>query len=121
MCHGGRVVRRGVGSDVVQQALDSTPDAAVAVMAGYFTGVLGGRVLGSRLTRGHDPGPLFAIALVVALAGFAIVWPSTAPAPSAVGMLLLGVGVGNLFPMGLSVAVSLTPARRRRPAAGSCS
>lgn len=97
------------GATFVQQALDSTPDAAVAVMAGYFAGVLGGRVLGSRLTRRHDPAPLFAVALGVALAGFAVVWPSTGPAQSAVGMLLLGVGVGNLFPMGLSVAVSLTP------------
>ena len=97
------------GATFVQQALDSTPDAAVAVMAGYFAGVLGGRVLGSRLTRGHDPAPLLGVALAIAMVGFAIVWPSTTPAQSAVGMVLLGVGVGNLFPMGLSVAVSLTP------------
>lgn len=97
------------GATFAQQALDSTPDAAVAVMAGYFAGVLGGRVLGSSLTRGHDPAPLFGVALAIALVGFAIVWPSTTPAQSAVGMVLLGVGVGNLFPMGLSVAVSLTP------------
>jgi MFS family permease len=99
------------GATFVQQALQSTPDAAVAVMAGYFTGVLGGRVLGSRLTRRHDAALLFAIALGLALAGFAVVWPSTWQAQSAVGMLLLGVGVGNLFPMGLSVAVSLAPGR----------
>jgi MFS family permease len=99
------------GATFVQQALGSTPDAAVAVMAAYFTGVLGGRVLGSRLTRRHDPARLFAIALGLAMAGFVIVWPSTAPALSAAGMMLLGVGLGNLFPMGLSVAVSLAPGR----------
>ena len=97
------------GATYVQQALDVTPETAVAVMAGYFTGVLGGRVLGSRLTRRHDPAPLFASALGAALSGFMIVWPSTEPVQSAAGMLLLGVGLGNLFPMGLSVAVSLTP------------
>jgi MFS family permease len=97
------------GATFVQQALHSTPDAAVAVMAGYFAGVFGGRVLGSRLTRRHDPASLFAIALGVALTGFLIVWPSTAPAQSAGGMMLLGIGLGNLFPLGLSVAVSLTP------------
>lgn len=99
------------GATYVQQALDSTADGAVAVMAGYFVGVLGGRVLGSRLTRRHDPAPLFAVALAVALLGFAVLWPSTGPAQSAVGLTLLGVGLGNLFPMGLSVAVALAPGR----------
>lgn len=99
------------GTTYVQQAMESSPDGAVAVMAGYFVGVLGGRVLGSRLTRRHDPAPLFAVALGVALLGFAVLWPATGPVQSAVGLTLLGVGLGNLFPMGLSVAVALAPAR----------
>ncbi len=99
------------GATFVQQALGSSADVAVAVMGGYFAGVLGGRVLGSRLSRRHDPARLFAGALVLAVAGFATVWPSTSPVWSAVGMVLLGVGLGNLFPMGLSIAVSLAPGR----------
>ena len=99
------------GATFVQQATASTPDAAVAVMAGYFVGVLAGRVLGSGLTHRYDPAALLGVALGVALLGFALLWPSTGPVQAAAGLTLLGVGIGNLFPMGVSVAVGLAPGR----------
>jgi len=99
------------GATFVQQAASSTPDAAVAVMAGYFVGVLAGRVLGSRLTHRYDPTMLFGVALGVALVGFAVLWPSSGPVQAAAGLVLLGVGIGNLFPLGLAVAVGLAPGR----------
>jgi fucose permease len=78
-------------------------------MVGYFGGILIGRTVGSRLARRYDPMRLVAFALAVAAAGFAILWLSTAPGPALVGLSLLGIGLGNLFPMGTSVAVALTP------------
>ena len=45
----------------------------------------------------------------MAAAGFAILWPSTGPAQALVGLSLLGTGLGNLFPMGTSLAVALAP------------
>jgi MFS family permease len=36
-------------------------------------------------------------------------WPSTEPAQALVGLSLLGLGLGNLFPMGMSVTVALAP------------
>ena len=84
-------------------------DTAVALMAGYFGGVVAGRTLGSRLARQHDPAWLLALALAITAAGFAILWPSTGPAQALVGLSLLGIGLGNLFPMGMSVTVALAP------------
>jgi fucose permease len=97
------------GATFVQGAAAVSTDTAVTLMAGYFGGVVAGRTLGSRLARGHDPARLLAFALALAAAGFAILWPATAPAQALVGLSLLGVGLGNLFPMGLSVAVALAP------------
>ena len=99
------------GATFVEDAADVSTDTAVALMAGYYGGVLAGRVLGSRLARRHDPARLLAFALVVSAVGFAILWPSTAPLPALAGLSLLGIGVGNLFPMGLSVTVALAPER----------
>jgi MFS family permease len=97
------------GATFVQDAAGASTDTAVALMAGYFGGVLAGRTLGSRLARRHDPARLLAFALAVAAAGFAILWPSTGPAQALLGLSLLGLGLGNLFPMGASVTVALAP------------
>ena len=99
------------GATFVEDAADVSTDTAVALMAGYFGGVLAGRTLGSRLARRHDPARLLAFALAVTAVGFAILWPSTAPAQALIGLSLLGLGLGNLFPMGVSVTVALAPGR----------
>ena len=93
------------GASFVEDAADVSADAAVSVMVGYFGGVVVGRVAGSALARRHSPHRLLAIALVVTAAGFAILWPSASPLQALLGLALLGVGIGNLFPLGLSVTV----------------
>jgi MFS family permease len=79
------------------------------VMGGYFGGVLVGRVLGSRVARRHDPARLLGIALAVTAVGFVVLWTSRGPAQAVVGLALLGTGLGNLFPMGMSLTVALAP------------
>lgn len=99
------------GATFVEDAAGVPTDTAVGLMAGYFGGVLAGRILGSRLARRYDPARLLGFALAVTAAGFVILWPSTAPAQALVGLSLLGIGLGNLFPMGVAVAVALAPDR----------
>ena len=99
------------GATFVEDATGVSADAAVSLMVGYFGGVLVGRALGSRLARRYDPARLLAVALAVTAVGFAVLWPATAPAQAVAGLSLLGLGFGNLFPMGLSVAVALAPGR----------
>jgi hypothetical protein len=50
---------------------------------------------------------LFGAALGVTLVGFTVLWPAPTSAQAAVGLTLLRVGLGNLFPMGLSIAIAL--------------
>jgi predicted MFS family arabinose efflux permease len=99
------------GATFVEDATDVSTDTAVALMAGYFGGVLAGRMLGSRLARRHDPAWLLALALATAAGGFAVLWPASGPAQALVGLSLLGIGLGNLFPMAMSVTVALVPER----------
>jgi len=99
------------GASFVEDATKVSTDTAVALMAGYFGGVVAGRTLGSRLARRHDPARLLALALAVTAAGFSILWPSKGPVQALVGLLLLGIGLGNLFPMGMSITVALAPGR----------
>jgi predicted MFS family arabinose efflux permease len=97
------------GASFVAGAVGVSADAAVAMMACYFGGVVAGRTLGSRLARRHDAARLLALALAMAAAGFAILWPSKGIVQALTGLTLLGIGLGNLFPMGISLTVALAP------------
>lgn len=99
------------GATFVEEATSVSSDTAVTLMAAYFGGFLGGRVLGSRLARRTVPESLLAWAVGLAFIGFVVLWTSTSPAQAALGLAILGVGVGNLFPMTLSAAVAAAPGR----------
>jgi fucose permease len=99
------------GATFVDDATGVSTDTAVTLMAGYFGGVVAGRAVVSRLTRRYDPALLLGAALVVSAAGFAVLWPATTAAQALIGLTLLGVGLGNLFPLAVSVAIALAPDR----------
>jgi fucose permease len=105
------------GATFVDDEVGVSTDTAVTLMAGYFVGVVVGRTIGSRLARRYDPSVLLAVALGIAAIGFVVLWPAGVPAQAVGGLALLGVGIGNLFPMALSLAVSLAP-DRAGPASG---
>jgi fucose permease len=99
------------GASFAEEAADVGADTAVALMFGYFGGVLIGRVTGSRLARRHPAPRLLGIALGVAALGFAALWPAGSPAQTVAGLAIIGLGLGNLFPFALAVAVALAPER----------
>ena len=99
----------GWGASFVKQAADVSTDTAVTLMGAYFAGVLVGRTGGSALARHFTAHRLLAGALALTLVGFAILWPATSPATAFAGLLVVGLGMGNLFPLGLSVTVGLAP------------
>ncbi|CAI9419076.1 MFS transporter [Nocardioides sp. T2.26MG-1] len=101
----------GWGASFAEEAADVSAERAVSMMGGFFVGVLVGRTLGSRLALRIEPTRLLGYALAVSGAGFAVLWTSTATPQTLLGLTALGLGIGNLFPMGMSIAVSLAPGR----------
>jgi fucose permease len=99
------------GASFAEEAADVSADTAVALMFGYFGGVLIGRATGSRLARRYPAPRLLALALLVAAVGFAVLWPAASPAQTLAGLAVIGLGIGNLFPLALAVSVALAPDR----------
>jgi MFS family permease len=97
------------GASFVEDAAQVSADTAVTLMGGYFGGVVAGRLLGSRLARRFDPALLLGLAVAVSAAGFAVLWLSTGLAQALIALLLLGIGLGNLYPLGTSVTIALAP------------
>lgn len=91
-------------------------DAAMLISA-YFAAFLLGRVVGSRLALRVRPGALLVGAVALSAAGFLPFWlaPLVAPpglAPtlvSAAGLFVAGLGIGNLYPLGASLATGAAP------------
>lgn len=101
----------GWGATFVGGAARLAPAAAVGLMGGYFGGVLVGRAVGSRLARRFEASRLLGLALALTAAGFLLLWPATTPGQAFAGLAVIGAGIGNLFPLGLSIAVALAPGR----------
>lgn len=93
--------------EVGLKAADAAP-----LLAAYFVALLLGRILGSRLARRVRPGRLLVAAIALSAAGFLPFWlapavlpPSGAAAVASVaGLFVAGLGIGNLYPLGVSLA-----------------
>lgn len=80
--------------------------AAAALAFGAFPAAMFiGRAIGSRLTRNWSTIPLLLVALGITLVGFLIFWLSPVAVFNVIGLFVSGLGIANLYPLTLSVAV----------------
>lgn len=105
------------GADfMVERAGFAEADASL-LMTAFFGAMLVGRAAGSRLTRDRDNRRLIVLALLVALAGFVLFWRVMVPALMVAGLFLAGLGIANVFPFLLALAVSAAEDRADRASA----
>lgn len=81
-------------------------NAALAFGA-FPAAMLIGRYLGSRLTQTQSSQTLLPIALSVTLLGFPIFWLGRAAIFNILGLFIAGLGIANLYPLTLSIAVGV--------------
>jgi fucose permease len=85
---------------------------AVAMVAGLYAANLAGRLAASRLAHTMTTAALLAVAIGVGLIGLPILLVATNAAVAAVGLAVVGAGIGATFPLtsSLHVAASSRPA-----------
>jgi predicted MFS family arabinose efflux permease len=84
---------------------------SAAASAGVFTIVGGmclGRVVGARLALRLDVGRLLQLALAVCGTGFAVFWVTTSTPLALVALLVVGLGISVLYPLGIARAIELS-------------
>src|ERR687885_262797 len=99
------------GADFLENGVGLERSAAATALSLFFIAMLAGRLLGSRLARGLSGETILLVTLCVALVGFPVFWLSAVPAPSLLGLFVLGLGVGSIYPLAISVGVAATPDR----------
>jgi fucose permease len=94
----------------------SKADAATA-MAAFFLAMLIGRVIGSRLTRALPGLVVLAASLGIALVGFPLFWLAPHPLVRVVGLFIVGLGLANVYPLGVALATEAAPGQANRASA----
>lgn len=88
--------------------------SAVALSSLFFAGMLAGRVAGSVLARRRSATQLLGASLVLTAMSFPLFWLATEPAVAAIGLVLLGLGLGNSFPLALALTIGTAPEQAAR-------
>lgn len=105
------------GTDFLVDGTGLSRPAAATSLSLFFVAMLAGRVLGARLARTMSPTALLFLTLCVALAGFPVLWTSAGTGLSLVGLFATGLGIGSVYPLGISAALSTAPANTDAAAA----
>ena len=93
------------GADYLEQAAGlKRADAALSMT--LFLGAMAlGRILGSGLVRLRPARELIVYSLALCALGFGLFWATALPVLALAGLLLIGLGVANLYPLVVSLAI----------------
>lgn len=97
------------GADFLVNAAQLDKVSASTLMSLFFTAMVVGRVIGSRLTRSMESSRLLVGAVGVVLVGFPIFWLGQVAILNIIGLFISGLGIANLFPLTISVATGIDP------------
>lgn len=103
-------------SFLATQASFSKTDAATA-MGAFFLAMMIGRFIGSRLSRSLPGVVVLVASLVVALLGFPLFWLIPVPLAHVVGLFIVGLGLANVYPLGVALAAGTAPDQTDRATA----
>jgi len=97
------------GADFLADGTGLTRPAAATSLSAFFAAMLVGRIASSRLARALPPAVLLAATLCMALLGFPIFWLSPGIIFTLAGLSITGLGIGGVYPLGVSAAIASAP------------
>jgi predicted MFS family arabinose efflux permease len=104
-------------ADFLRSVAGLSDSAAVTALSVFAVAMVLGRAAGSGLSRRWPVKVLMLLALGVTLLGFPIFWLARTAWLNVAGLFLTGLGVANLYPFTLSIAVGLAPELANRASA----
>ena len=97
------------GTDFLAEGTGLPRPAAATSLTAFFAAMLLGRIVSSRLARILSPTTLLAATLALALAGFPLFWSSPGSILTLAGLFVTGLGIGGVYPLGISAAIASVP------------
>ena len=97
----------GWGTDFLITGVGFSPTQAAAAFSLFFLGAVLGRFANSRWTQRMEARKLLLFMLCVVAASFPIFWLAQQWWLNLLGLVVLGFGIGSLFPLGLGAALNV--------------
>jgi predicted MFS family arabinose efflux permease len=97
------------GADFLADGTGLSRPAAATSLTAYFAAMLVGRIASSRLARTLPATLLLAATLGLALVGFPLFWFSPGSILTLAGLFVTGLGIGGVYPLGVSAAIASAP------------
>jgi MFS family permease len=97
------------GATFLSDAINLHASTAATAMGLFFGAMLVGRFAASRAAR-SVPGTMLLLAcLLVAALGFAVLWLAPSASVALGGLAVTGLGLGAVYPLGVSLAIAMAP------------
>jgi len=93
------------GPDLLRERGGLEAGSASATIAAIVVGMIIGRLVGSRLVERVSSELVFGGSILFAAAAFVYTWLVTGAVPLIIGLVLIGVGIGMHFPLGIGRAM----------------
>jgi predicted MFS family arabinose efflux permease len=97
----------GWSTDYLRSVVGLEATEAAMLVSVFFVGAVLGRTANSRWTLRTPVRTLLLAMLVVVAIGFPLFWLVRIPAIAVIGLGITGFGIGSLFPLGLSMALTI--------------
>ena len=94
------------GADYVEKVLGFSKNTATQSVSLFMAGMIIGRFFGSRLLERVPPMKLISGSISLSVFGFALFWSGISPLLGLVGLMLLGLGGANLYPVLVSMSIA---------------
>jgi MFS family permease len=106
------------GSTVVSRTTGISTADATLLASLFVVGMFTGRAaIGRGIGAGRGIRGLMALGLAAILAGAGLIWISTEPLVSGVGLFLAGLGTAGMWPLGITIALQAAPKAQMTAAA----
>lgn len=91
-------------ADFLDKVVQMPTEQAATVTSVFLVAIIIGRVVASRLTRRYKPQQLLWVAIALVALGFPMFWLGQMEIVNVIGLFITGLGIANLFPLGLAIA-----------------
>jgi fucose permease len=104
------------GPDLLRERGGLEAGSASATIAAIVVGMIIGRLIGSRLVERLSSELVFGGSIIFAAAAFTYTWLVTGAVPLIIGLVLIGIGIGMHFPLGIGRAMRASAGQPDRAA-----